>query len=58
MSSNGLIPVIDISGELPRSEIAKALVDAVATNGFVFVKNIGQDIPVEVLDNTFELVRL
>jgi isopenicillin N synthase-like dioxygenase len=56
MSSDEQIPVIDISGELSRPEIAKALVDAVATNGFVFVKNLGQDIPVEVLDNTFELV--
>jgi len=51
------IPVIDISGDAPESEVAKALVDAAATYGFVYIKNQGKDIPVEAIDRTFELSR-
>lgn len=50
------IPVIDISGDLPEIEIARAIVDATATFGFVYVKNLGKDIPIEVIDHIFELV--
>jgi isopenicillin N synthase-like dioxygenase len=53
----GQIPVIDISGPLPESEIAEQLVDAAATYGFVYVKNEGKDIPVEAIDSVFDLVR-
>ena len=52
------IPIIDISGPLPQSEVARQLVDAAATYGFVYVKNQGKDIPVEVIDSIFDLVRL
>ncbi|KAK0124213.1 hypothetical protein ONS95_009192 [Cadophora gregata] len=53
--SNGQIPVIDISGSLPESEVAKQLVDAAATYGFVYVKNEGKDIPVNVIEDVFQL---
>jgi len=53
----GQIPVIDISGSQPESEVAKELVDAAATYGFVYVKNEGKDISVKDIDRTFELVR-
>ena len=54
----GQIPVIDLSGSLPESQIAKDLVDAAATYGFVYVKNQGKDIPAEVIDGIFDLVSL
>lgn len=52
------IPIIDISGVLPEIEVAKQLVDAATTYGFVYIKNEGKDIPVEVIDNIFALVSL
>jgi isopenicillin N synthase-like dioxygenase len=52
----GQIPVIDLSGPLPEPQIAKDIVDAAATYGFVYVKNQGKDIPVEVIDGIFDLV--
>ncbi|KAK6611364.1 2og-fe oxygenase [Botrytis cinerea] len=54
-SNEGRIPVIDISGSVPQSEVAKQLVDAAATFGFVYIKNLGKDIPVDAIDRTFEL---
>jgi isopenicillin N synthase-like dioxygenase len=51
------IPVIDISGSLPEADVAKQLVDAAATYGFVYVKSEGRDIPVEAIDSIFQLVR-
>jgi isopenicillin N synthase-like dioxygenase len=56
--NEGPIPVIDISGSLPEAEVAKQLVDAAATYGFVYIRNLGKDIPVEAIDRTFDLVRL
>lgn len=50
----GQIPVIDLSG--PETEVAKQLVDAAATYGFVYVKSQGKDIPIEDIDNIFALV--
>jgi isopenicillin N synthase-like dioxygenase len=50
------IPVIDISGPLPESEIGEQLVDAAATYGFVYVKNEGKDIPIQAIDSIFDLV--
>jgi isopenicillin N synthase-like dioxygenase len=52
----GQIPVIDLSGSLPESQVATELVDAAATYGFVYIKNQGKDIPVEVIDGIFDLV--
>jgi isopenicillin N synthase-like dioxygenase len=54
----GQIPVIDLSGSLPESQIARDLVVAAATYGFVYVKNQGKDIPAEVIDGIFDLVSL
>jgi len=56
-ASKGQIPVIDISGSRPETEVAKELVDAAATYGFVYIKNEGKDIPVEVINDVFQLVR-
>lgn len=53
---SGLIPVIDLTG--PESEVAKQLVDAAATYGFVYIKSLGKDIPVEAIDGIFDLVSL
>lgn len=58
MTQTAQIPVIDVSGSQPEAEVAKALVDAAATYGFVYVKNEGKDIPVAVIDRMFELVRI
>jgi isopenicillin N synthase-like dioxygenase len=58
MTQTAQIPVIDVSGSQPEAEVAKALVDAAATYGFVYVKNDGKDIPVAVIDRMFELVRV
>jgi isopenicillin N synthase-like dioxygenase len=52
------IPVIDISGGQPDAEIGRALVDAAATYGFVYVKNEGKDIPVAAISRMFDLVNL
>jgi isopenicillin N synthase-like dioxygenase len=52
----GQIPVIDLSGSCPEDQVAKELVDAAATYGFVYIKNQGKDIPVEVIDCIFDLV--
>jgi len=51
-----LLPVIDISGRLPESEVADQLVDAATKYGFVYIKNEGKDIPIEAIDNLFALV--
>jgi hypothetical protein len=48
------IPVINLSG--PEAEVAKQLVDAAATYGFVYVKSLGKDIPVEDIDSIFAMV--
>jgi len=50
------IPVLDISGSLPEHEIAKQLVDAAASSGFVYVKSLGKDIPIGAIESIFELV--
>ena len=52
------IPVIDISGGQPEAEVGRALVDAAATHGFVYVKNEGRDIPVASINRMFDLVNL
>jgi len=49
------IPLIDLSGSQPESQTAKDLVDAAATCGFVYIRNQGKDIPVDVIDGIFNL---
>ncbi|QSZ36908.1 hypothetical protein DSL72_008998 [Monilinia vaccinii-corymbosi] len=56
-TDEGKIPVIDISGSVPEAEVAKQLVDAAAAFGFVFIRNLGKDIPVHAIERTFELSR-
>jgi hypothetical protein len=48
------IPVIDLSG--PEEAVSKELVHAAATYGFVYIKSLGKDIPLESIDGTFTLV--
>jgi isopenicillin N synthase-like dioxygenase len=51
------IPIIDLSGSDSQDEVARKLVEAAATFGFVYIKNEGKDIPVEAINKTFSLVR-
>jgi len=52
------IPVIDVAGSSTDPNIARALLDAAATFGFVYVKSQGEDIPLEEIEKAFELVGL
>ena len=52
------IPIVDISGSRADLDLARELVDAAATCGFVFVKNEGKYIPVKNIDDAFALVSL
>ncbi|KAG9240146.1 oxidoreductase-like protein [Calycina marina] len=49
------IPVLDIAGSGTDPTVAKAIVDAAATYGFIYIRNQGEDIPVEAINNAFEL---
>jgi hypothetical protein len=51
---SGQISVIDLSG--PEQTVATELVEAAATYGFVYIKSLGKDIPVEAIDSMFALV--
>lgn len=59
MSSAAKIPVIDISAtdEEEQAKVARELVEAAVEHGFVYIKNQGADIPVESVENAFDLVR-
>lgn len=59
MSTAAKIPVIDISatGDEEQATVAKELVEAAVEHGFVYIKNQGKDIPVESVENAFDLVR-
>ena len=52
----GLIPVIDISGTTSEQKVAEQLVNASARHGFLYIKNEGKDIPVDSINNMFEIV--
>ncbi|OAA39952.1 Oxoglutarate/iron-dependent oxygenase [Metarhizium rileyi] len=47
------IPVIDLSG--PQEAVAGQLVDAAAEHGFIYVRNLGHDIPAARVDEAFAL---
>lgn len=49
------IPLIDLAGG-DQLEVARQLVDAAAEQGFIYIKNRGQDISVEDIDSIFDLV--
>lgn len=55
MAQSG-IPVIDINSA-DEATIGKALVDAAEEHGFIYIRNLGQDIPAEQIDEAFSLVR-
>jgi hypothetical protein len=54
--TEGQIPVIDLSGSSPEPQVAAEIVDAAAKYGFVYIRNQGKDVPVEVIDGIFDLV--
>jgi sialic acid synthase SpsE len=57
MPEAAAIPIIDISAEgADELEVAKALVDAAAEYGFVYIKNSGKDISAEQVQNAFDIV--
>ncbi|KAF5133245.1 UPF0676 protein [Metarhizium anisopliae] len=47
------IPIIDLSG--PQAEVSKQLVDAAADHGFIYIQNLGHDIPAASIDDAFAL---
>lgn len=59
MATATKIPVIDISatGDEEQAKVAKELVEAAIEHGFVYIRNRGADIPVESVDQAFDLVR-
>lgn len=50
------IPIIDISGGGEQLEVARELVDAAVEHGFIYIKSTGEDFPVEVIQNAFNMV--
>lgn len=50
-----IIPVIDISQ--PSVGVARQVLDAASTYGFLFIKNDGVTIPPNAIDDMFRLVR-
>lgn len=57
MAETANIPVIDISADGEgRQQVAKELVEAAVSHGFIYIKDTGKDIPVESVDAAFEMV--
>lgn len=50
------IPVLDLSND--TAQIGDLLVDAVSKWGFVFIRSVGSGFTPEIIDRTFEMVRL
>ena len=55
MANVANIPVINISGN-NQEGVARDLVEAAIEHGFVYIKNLGHDIPIEAIENAFQLV--
>jgi hypothetical protein len=53
---NTEIPVIDISN--PDDHVARQVLEAASTHGFLFIKNDGVTIPPQDIDDMFKLVGL
>ncbi|KAJ4268291.1 hypothetical protein NW762_002354 [Fusarium torreyae] len=52
------IPIIDISAlEADQKEVAQQLVDAAEEHGFIYIRNLGRNIPAADIDGAFDLVR-
>lgn len=56
MAISADIPIIDVNAG-DRATVAKQLVDAAEEHGFIYIKNLGADIPVADIDETFNTVR-
>lgn len=56
MAVSADIPIIDVNAG-DRATVAKQLVDAAEEHGFIYIKNLGEDIPVADIDETFNTVR-
>ena len=52
------IPVVDISGPELEESIADQLVNAATVHGFVYIRDLGRNIPIKDIDHAFDLVRL
>lgn len=49
------IPIIDLAGD--QKDVSKQLVEAAAEHGFIYIRNLGHDIPAASVDDAFRLVR-
>lgn len=57
MAEAAAIPIIDISADgADELEVARALVDAAAEYGFVYIKNTGKDITAKQVEDAFSIV--
>ena len=57
MTEVAKIPVIDIAaGGEEQSKVAKELVEAAIEHGFIYIKNTGQDIPLQAVESAFNIV--
>lgn len=53
------IPIIDISAQdVSQEDIARQLVNAAEEHGFIYIRNLNNDIPAAEIDGAFQLVRL
>jgi len=55
MANVAKLPVIDLSAP-DQEQVARDLVEAAVEHGFVYIKNTGEDIPVDAVDTAFRLV--
>jgi len=55
MADAAKIPIIDLSAA-DQEQVARHLVEAAVEHGFVYIKNTGDDIPVDAVENAFRLV--
>ncbi|KAF5024886.1 hypothetical protein F66182_3044 [Fusarium sp. NRRL 66182] len=52
------IPIIDVYAPgVDQKEVAKQLVDAAENHGFIYIRNLGRDMPAADIDGAFDLVR-
>lgn len=55
MAQSG-IPIIDINAA-DEATVGKQLVDAAEEHGFIYIRNLGEDISAAQIDEAFSLVR-
>ncbi|KAL2119585.1 hypothetical protein VTJ04DRAFT_6546 [Mycothermus thermophilus] len=55
MAQTAKLPIIDISGDGDQTQVATELVEAAIEHGFLYIRNTGADIPVEAVDQAFEI---